>query len=535
MIIIRREGGLGNQLFQCALGLHLSRKHNTKLKFDMTWLNQNKFTYEAVYGLNDFGVNFELINSDELKFNTEKNLVYFRGRHLTIVGERLSSFNPEILDTPDNIFLHGYWQSYKYFEDSADFVREKLIFKGQLDKISTFWKEQIEATECAVSLHIRRSSYMRPAFRKHAGILSLEYYKDCVDIIKEHCPNLTIFVFTNDLDWARQNLRLGVATKFVEGCERDVDELYLMSLCKHNIIANSTFSWWGAWLNPKPDKMVLAPAKWHQDNWGGDTVIPEEWIKVPTKFEFMEPVLSIIVFIKDNLNTVDLVFESIIGQNFKDYEVIVITTVEDESGQIAHRYAAQNNCMVLNTSKETTKETAWNLGLKCANGEYVMFLTGKNVITPRVVRLVCECWDFNSKDNLNRDNYLTQENREKFAPNIIWGSKLFEEDPNGEVTIPIFNDKLFTLRDDFYSFPQKITDDFFNLSTVDSQEFKFLFAYVLGTFIENKIFKRKFLQENDIYFRENSFRAENLFLLNALLLSEKVTIATEIFAVQLLR
>ena len=526
-------GGIGNQLFQCALGIYLSHKHNTELKLDISHCQQKGVTYEILYGLKDFNVDFDLIDSSQLRFVTQENAVYFKNNRLTIINEKSTSFEPKILDCPDNTYLSGFWQSYKYFENIADLIRKKFTFTSPLHRVSSFWKELIETSECSVSLHIRRSSYMSPNFRKHAGILSMDFYKDCINALKNIYPNITVFVFTNDLDWARQNLRLGVPTKFVEGCERDVEELYLMSLCKHNIVANSTFSWWAAWLNLNPNKLVFVPSPWHQDHWGGNTVTPENWIKVSAKFEFTEPVLSIILFAKDNLNNLNLSLNSVISQIFRDYEIIVVSVEGNQIKSIAREVISQTNFTILTVPPKTEKEVAWNLGLKCAHGEYIMFLEGNDLITPNVTKLVCDCWSFTAKDNLQRDNYLTEENRENFSPNIIWGSKMLEENLNGNVGVHGLKNKAFIFNDDLKSFNSD-NEPFFNLNINNPDDFKFFFATVLETFINNKIFKRKFLLENEITFKNNSSRPEVLFLLDALLLTKKITVTTELFLFKLL-
>lgn len=533
MIIINIGGGIGNQLFQCALGLHLANKLNTELILAVQNYNSapdKKAFYEDRYALDNFSGNFKVIDYSELQISEQEKVAYFRGQRLTLVRETRTDFIPEILNCPDNALIIGTFQSYKYFKDVSELVLKNFTFKGTLHRVSEFWKEEIYAAECSVALHIRRSSYMRPIFRGHAGILSLQYYQDCVNTIKKVYPNITVFVFSNDLDWARQNLKLGVPTKFVEGCETDIEEFYLMTLCTHNVIANSTYSWWGAWLNKNPQKMVLAPALWARSHWGGDTVCPPEWIKLPSKFETNEPALSFIIFLQNDLSDAEKIFNCILNQNFYNYEIIAVSTADSGGEFSAHRHSVQKNFMVLNADSETTKESAWNLGLKCAHGEYIIFLTGKDIISNNVARLVCDCWDFASQDYLQRDNYLTAENRAKFTPNIIWGSKHFTENPHGAFNVQGIDNKKFSLSEDLQL---NSADRFFNLSTTAFNEFISLFNATSKTVIGSKIFKRKFLLDNNISFNEKSARAEMLFLLNALLLSEKVTITTELFLVQL--
>ena len=433
-----------------------------------------------------------------------------------------------------DFFVKGYWQSEKYFKDSATEVRKKLTFKDKLGLASTFWKEKILSEKCAVSLHIRRSSYNRPLFRRHSGILSAEYYRNCVEELKKYVPDFKVFIFSHELNWARKNLKLDVPVEYVEGCEKDIDELYLMSLCKHNIIANSTFSWWGAWLNENPDKKVFAPKLWHLDNWGGDFLVPQSWIKVPSSFEDFSPLLSIIIYVENNVSTIDDVILSSLEQGFPDYEIIIVTKFEDSSGAICHKYANHIKVTILNVGRDDDRAAAWNKGLNCANGEYVIFLTGRDFILPGTVTMVGQSWDFGSKKYSDRDNYMTDENYDRIGYDIICASKYLEENSQGTIELKKASENkvrklVLKVNESLKDITEQFADYNFDIET----KMKFAFSQSLESMMATKIFKRKFLKEHDLCFKENFDMSEALFLTNAILLTNQIVITSGLFLCRL--
>lgn len=233
MIAVHIMGGLGNQLFQYATARCLAYKNKTTLKFETSECNsQDVAGSHFRYRLNNFNIEENFITLDEaLKLER-------------VVEKDHKVFYPEILSLKDNIFLHGYWGHEEYFKEVENILREELTPKNHLGKISKKWKEKILSAECPVSIHVRHGDYLNPLIRHESGILPMQYYEDCVAELKKNF-NLTVFIFSDDLQWMKNNFRLEAPTEFVEGCESDIDELFLMSYCKHNIIANSTFSWWG--------------------------------------------------------------------------------------------------------------------------------------------------------------------------------------------------------------------------------------------------------------------------------------------------
>ena len=238
MVIVNIRGGLGNQLFEYAAARSLAHRLNTELKIDKVTSENNKF---RPYSLNEFNITGVPATSEDFKHIEEVTRI--RQADYGVDGKDKISF----FDYPDDIYLRGYFLSEKFFADIPNIIREeftlKIPLKNRAGKAG-FWEQKINSAECSVSLHIRHGDYIHdPNANKGFGIIPLEYYYDCLNILKQNFNNITVFVFSDDLNWVKRNLKLDVAVEFVEGCEKDVEEFCLMSLCQHNIIANSTFSW----------------------------------------------------------------------------------------------------------------------------------------------------------------------------------------------------------------------------------------------------------------------------------------------------
>lgn len=285
MIIIKLRGGLGNQLFQYALGKNLSLSNNAELKFDISDYKNNP---DRHYCLNFFNIKTSLAGSteiDNLKKSSIKKLMEKLKpyKYKSTITEKFGCFNPNILKLKNNKYLIGYWQSEKYFKNIEKIIRQEITLK---DKPSNYFSELSSQINYAnsVSLHVRRGDYVKnKKFSKIFNALDLNYYKKAVDLITQQINYPYFFIFSDDLSWAKDNLSLPCHHALVNADKKfnDCEELILMSLCKHNIIANSSFSWWGAWLNKNPNKIVIAPKKWFNDN-SKDTsdLLPDNWIKI---------------------------------------------------------------------------------------------------------------------------------------------------------------------------------------------------------------------------------------------------------------
>jgi hypothetical protein len=295
MICVELSGGLGNQMFQYACGRALAYRHGTKLVLDMSRLkkNQEKHTIRT-YSLNIFGVQHEEISRDNLK--KIKPLIYrilntlsIRIRHVgiqtkTYFIENKYSYNTRIEKTSGTCFLSGYWQSPKYFQSVENIIREEFTFPDQLNLQNNYWLDKINNTN-SISLHIRRTDFVNNKFHDIHGTCSIEYYTEAIEILRSKFEDPVFFIFSDDIEWAKQNLSIEFRCFFITGNvgNNSYIDMQLMSFCKHNIIANSSFSWWGAWLNNNPDKIVIAPIRWFKNeilNSQTTDLIPQTWIRV---------------------------------------------------------------------------------------------------------------------------------------------------------------------------------------------------------------------------------------------------------------
>jgi len=281
MKIVKFLGGLGNQMFQYAFYLSLSNKHN-KVKADISGFEN----YELHNGLeleNIFNIKLDKASTFSIKIfdPTYSTWIYRKLRRiLNLKKAYLKEQNPFLFDNgvlndSKNRMYWGYWQNVGYFEHINDKIRHSFIFKNPLENENLNISKLIIESE-SVSIHIRRGDYIGHDLL--GGICDLNYYKEAISLIKSHVLNPTFFIFSNDIEWCKENLKIIEAyyISWNRNKESYID-MQLMSICKHNIIANSSFSWWGAWLNPNKSKIVIAPKKWINDS--DDTLALNEWIK----------------------------------------------------------------------------------------------------------------------------------------------------------------------------------------------------------------------------------------------------------------
>ncbi|MFH1366672.1 MAG: alpha-1,2-fucosyltransferase [Patescibacteria group bacterium] len=292
MIIVKIIGGLGNQMFQYALGFALAKKNNTNLKLDISGFAEYKLHR---YSLNNFNIHEEIATQSEIaklkdytyptvitKLREIIGLSVIRHNpcHTTEIGY---NFYPEILKLPDNIYLEGYWQSEKYFIDIMDLIKQDFTIKSKPVGLNLSTLNKINSTN-SISVHIRRGDYVTDQkTNQFHGTCQIDYYKMAAKLLSEKVVNPVFFIFSDDPEWVKTNLKLEHAMVFVthNNSEKNYEDVRLMSRCQHNIIANSTFSWWGAWLNNNPGKIVIAPNKWFTDpKMNTEDLLSSAWIKI---------------------------------------------------------------------------------------------------------------------------------------------------------------------------------------------------------------------------------------------------------------
>lgn len=292
MIIVKMQGGLGNQFFQYALGRRLSLDRKTTLKLDLSWYaTQSSRSYQ----LDRYRVHAEPATRAEVQNLTHKldldtySIAFRLAQRLLPAYRRRSiyeqrrGFDPNILQrTPRNAYLDGYWQSENYFDKIGELLHSEFRLIEPLHPLNAGYAEQI-CSSPAVSLHVRRGDYLNSKFSRIYHLCDESYYRRAMDLILNKIPQAHFYIFSDDMDWVKHNLASGSQFTYVENNEvnRDWETVYLMSQCRHHIIANSSFSWWGAWLCENPEKMVIAPEKWFIAPESSDTaLIPDSWSRI---------------------------------------------------------------------------------------------------------------------------------------------------------------------------------------------------------------------------------------------------------------
>lgn len=291
MCIICLRGGLGNQMFQYSFGYSFSKKTSATLKLDISCF---KLDYLRNYELGLYNIIENFATSYEINKLTKKssNLVDKTIRKLVFKSLSLNenfykesgfNFDGNVFNTHNNTYFDGYWQSEKYFNDYRDDLLTMFSLKENVHYQTKKYQHKICDGE-SVSLHIRRGDYISDTKANNIlGICPLDYYKTAVLAINDNIDNPHYYIFSDDIDWTKENIDFIDAITFVELAQDipDHEEMWLMSQCQHNIIANSSFSWWGAWLNQNPEKIVIAPQRWFMDtSINTDDLIPESWVRL---------------------------------------------------------------------------------------------------------------------------------------------------------------------------------------------------------------------------------------------------------------
>lgn len=299
MIIVRLIGGLGNQMFQYAAARRLAEHNSTILKLDVTGFEKYKlhrYSLHCFYIWEHFATQYEidsilkqnsnvllkqLIGIGEI-FGIKNGNTIFR-KNGGSYKEPHFHFDQKLLSAPNNIYLDGYWQSEKYFYDIKEILQTEFKIKYSQSVLSKEIAAKILNTE-SISLHIRREDYVNNSstLKKH-GTCSPEYYKLAIDYCTQRLTSPHFFIFSDEPQWVKENFKFDFPITIIDhnDATRNYDDLRLMSLCKHNILANSSFSWWAAWLNTNQSKIVIAPGKWFASGDEDDKdLIPETWIRI---------------------------------------------------------------------------------------------------------------------------------------------------------------------------------------------------------------------------------------------------------------
>ena len=294
MIIVKIMGGLGNQMFQYAAGRALAQKRDTRLYLDTSgYESMAEGDTPRNYELDVYNITAEVASPSILNkiVLDPANYTIFNkvARRLGIgkvfiLGERGSGYDEDVLGAPNNTYLSGWWQSDQYFRSIRDDLVREFEPRTKPDGKNAELLKSIQQVN-AVSIHVRRGDYVQnAAANTFHGLAPIDYYSRAIKHIEKSVVEPHFFVFSDDLEWCKTELPLPQNTTYVEGNagEKAFEDIRLMKHCKHNIIANSSFSWWGAWLNQNPTKIVVAPKIWFQNAQANSEtdIVPAEWKRI---------------------------------------------------------------------------------------------------------------------------------------------------------------------------------------------------------------------------------------------------------------
>lgn len=288
MVIVKMSGGLGNQMFQYALYRKIQQTGKA-VKLDLSSF-QDKNAFRR-FSLDIFPIEYQTANLEECRKLGECSYRPVDKIRRKMFGLKESyyqedldkGYQPEILEM-DPVYLDGYWQCERYFQDIREKILEDYTFPKKISIESSRLQERIKNTE-SVSIHIRRGDYLDAAnYKIYGNICTVEYYQSAISRMRKLCEKPNFYLFSNDSEWAKEIFGDTEDITIVEEDKErpDYEDMFLMSRCKHNIIANSSFSWWAAWLNQNENKRVIAPVKWFNNHSVTD-VICDDWIRIDGK------------------------------------------------------------------------------------------------------------------------------------------------------------------------------------------------------------------------------------------------------------
>lgn len=295
MIIVELSGGLGNQMFQYAFASIFAKKNNASVLLDLSFFDQTEKSIGHTprnFELTVFNNSYTRASTTDLLFFKQLSFLNKLKRELglnypKIYNEPSFDFHTEVLSLKTPVYIKGYFQSYKYFISYEDIIRRLFSFPvDKLDEVNKDFLITIKSSN-TIAIHIRRGDYISDKLTaEYHGSCSMDYYLESIKLLASKNKDLTLVFFSDDSEWVKEQFNDLPYSKIVVDHNKGVDswkDMLLMSSCSHNIIANSSFSWWAARLNKNPKKVVVAPKKWFATTeLEGEVqdLIPSEWIRL---------------------------------------------------------------------------------------------------------------------------------------------------------------------------------------------------------------------------------------------------------------
>ncbi|MBQ6296634.1 MAG: glycosyltransferase [Selenomonadaceae bacterium] len=498
MVIVELSGGLGNQVYEYCLGKYFSCQLNTELKIDLTSFKgkqkSNSRHTHMFYELKDFNIEENYATPEEIKRVKENGLIFSSSS-----WPNLNKF----LESKGDIFLSGFLGGEKYIDSVMSVLKKEFTLKNPLSLCAEKYKKKILSAEYSVSMHFRYGDYAyhpgldgngkRPWFK----CTPISYCQNAIEVLKKLYSNLTVFVFSDNIQFIKENLRLDVQIEFIEGCKSATEELVLMSLCKCNISPGSSFSKTAMLLNPNPDKIFIHPMYTTDEEVSKyfnslTTPIPKpsvfcrNTIFVPANFNeqkkiSLRPFFSLLLVVNNDAATIVETLNSILNQDYKYYEVIIIDNAStDGSGKICQQaIKGKENVIFRKLWTKVKNAKAWNMALKMirGGGYYISFLKGNDRFLSNTLTKL----------------YLVNAS---YHLDIVHCFNYLKENENGNV---FFCDKKCTDQRDAKFITTKNV-----VWSQDGQEaIKLLLNQQINRFLGTKIYHNGFLSDNKIKFDEH--------------------------------
>ena len=293
MIIVKVLGGLGNQMFQYASARSLAVSQNADLKMDISGFEKyqlRKYTLDQFHIAGHFAQPGNLHRIEQLRNKISNKILLkllhsFKDNNVTYVKEkRLFAYDSRIKRLNNSIvYLYGYWQHPNYFNQHKDKLLKEFTLKKKPDEKNKKILDNIQSDN-SVAIHVRRGDYLsNPKANKFHGLCRLDYYDTAVAYMKKKINKPVFYIFSDDPAWVKKNITIGenVYVCDINPPSKGIEDFRLMRNCRHFILANSSFSWWAAWLSEHHKKIVIAPKKWlnNQDS-ATNSFIPDNWITI---------------------------------------------------------------------------------------------------------------------------------------------------------------------------------------------------------------------------------------------------------------
>ncbi|MDR0913061.1 MAG: alpha-1,2-fucosyltransferase [Methanobrevibacter sp.] len=352
MITVKIKGGLGNQLFQYSAARSLAYDMKTDLYLDLSWFDNYPNAPEHVkYLLNDFNIELSgFVGSYSWKLKKKINKIkkssetQFKDYD---AHNEYYDYNEKIITLKDNIFLDGYWQDERYFLNNQEKIKENLEITTKPTKKNKILLKEIDSNN-SIALTVRRGDYLTPSRKAQFGFCTLDYYNKAAEIIAKKVDNPIFYIFSDDPDWVEKNIKLNYPTNYISHnnkAKKYYEDLRLISHCKHHIMANSTFSWWGSWLSENPSKIAIGPEPWF-NRYTMPHIMPKNWVRLKCdRSEIFNGAKNSIYKVKDikiNENeTKEINSSAILPENQND-NIMKLTLLSEKKGILKIHFEKMN-------------------------------------------------------------------------------------------------------------------------------------------------------------------------------------------------